>query len=190
MPEPATFQLATTDMWNTFIQPRTVDETVQLLTQYGKEARIISGGTDLIIEMERKIRAPQVIIDVSRLPNMDYVREDGDYIRLGAGVTHNQAVGTPAEIGTVSAGAAQLHPAQSAGFVGHSPPHTVRPLAGPHGMRSPKHELNCGALQQRRRTTAIQRRYKADQIGGRGEPAAAALRQASARWPCSPPCRA
>ncbi len=81
-------------MWNTFIQPRTVDETVQLLAQYGKEARIISGGTDLIIEMERKIRAPQVIIDVSRLPNMDYVREDGDYIRLGAGVTHNQAVGT------------------------------------------------------------------------------------------------
>ncbi len=82
-------------MWETFIQPRTVDETVQLLSQYGKEARLINGGTDLIIEMERKIRAPRVVIDVSRLPGMDYIREDGDYIRLGAGVTHNQAVASP-----------------------------------------------------------------------------------------------
>jgi xanthine dehydrogenase iron-sulfur cluster and FAD-binding subunit A len=80
-------------MWDTFIQPRTVDETVQLLAQYGRDARIINGGTDLIIEMERKLRAPRVVIDVSRLPNMDYIREDGDYVRLGAGVTHNQVVG-------------------------------------------------------------------------------------------------
>lgn len=79
-------------MWETFIQPRTIDETVKLLAQYGQEARIINGGTDLIVEIERKIRAPRVVIDVSRLPNMDYIREDGDYIRLGAGVTHNQVV--------------------------------------------------------------------------------------------------
>jgi xanthine dehydrogenase iron-sulfur cluster and FAD-binding subunit A len=80
-------------MWDTYIQPRTIEETVQLLAQHGKGARIINGGTDLIIEIERKIRAPQVVIDVSRLPNMDYIREEGDYIRVGAGVTHNQAVG-------------------------------------------------------------------------------------------------
>jgi xanthine dehydrogenase iron-sulfur cluster and FAD-binding subunit A len=65
------------------------------LAQYGKDARIINGGTDLIIEMERRLRTPQVVIDVSRLPNMDYIREDGDYIRLGAGVSHNQVVGAP-----------------------------------------------------------------------------------------------
>ncbi|MGB8648528.1 MAG: FAD binding domain-containing protein [Anaerolineae bacterium] len=79
-------------MWETFIQPRTVDETVQLLAQYGANARIINGGTDLLIELERKIRAPQAVIDISRLPNMDYIREDGDYVRIGPGVTHNQAV--------------------------------------------------------------------------------------------------
>ena len=82
-------------MWTTFIQPRTVDETLRLLAQYGKDARIINGGTDLIIEIERKLRAPAVVIDVSRLPGLDDIREDGDSIRLGAGVTHNQAVASP-----------------------------------------------------------------------------------------------
>jgi xanthine dehydrogenase iron-sulfur cluster and FAD-binding subunit A len=81
-------------MWDTYIQPRTVEETVRLLAQYGKDARLINGGTDLIIEIERKLRAPRIVIDVSRLPGMDYIREDGDYIRLGAGVTHNQVVGS------------------------------------------------------------------------------------------------
>lgn len=81
-------------MWTTYIQPRSIDETLQLLKQYGQKARIVNGGTDLIIEIERKIRTPDVVIDVSRLPNLDYIHEDGDYIRLGAGVTHNQAVGS------------------------------------------------------------------------------------------------
>ncbi len=81
-------------MWDAYIQPRTIDETVQLLAQYGQDARIINGGTDLLIEIERKIRTPSVLIDASRLPGMDYIREDGDYVRLGAGVTHNQVVGS------------------------------------------------------------------------------------------------
>lgn len=82
-------------MWDTFIQPRSIDETVRLLAQHGPGARIINGGTDLLIEIERKIRVPRIVIDVSRLPNMDAIREEGDYIRLGAGVTHNQAVASP-----------------------------------------------------------------------------------------------
>lgn len=81
-------------MWQTFIQPRTVDETVQLLAQYGAAARIINGGTDLLIEIERKIRSPQVLIDISRVPELDTIREDGDHIRLGPSVTHNQVVGS------------------------------------------------------------------------------------------------
>ncbi len=81
-------------MWEKFIQPKSVDETVQLLAQYGKDARILNGGTDLIIEIERKIRSPRVILDVSRLPGINDLREDNGFIRLGAGVTHNQVVGS------------------------------------------------------------------------------------------------
>lgn len=82
-------------MWQTYVQPRTIDESVQLLAQYGAEARIINGGTDLLIEIDRKIRSPKVLIDISRVPGLDTIREDGDYLRLGPGVTHNQVVGSP-----------------------------------------------------------------------------------------------
>lgn len=80
-------------MWNTYIQPRTIDETLDLLAQHAPNARLVNGGTDLLIEIERKIRAPQVVIDVSRIPGLDAIRfEDGTF-HLGAGVTHNQVVG-------------------------------------------------------------------------------------------------
>lgn len=81
-------------MWNLFIQPRTTPETLELLSQYGADARIVNGGTDLLIEIERKIRNPQVIIDISRVPGLDTIREDGDYVRLGPSVTHNQVAGS------------------------------------------------------------------------------------------------
>jgi xanthine dehydrogenase iron-sulfur cluster and FAD-binding subunit A len=79
-------------MWQTIFQPGTVDEAVQVLDKYGKEARIINGGTDLLIEIERKVRAPSVVIDVSRIPALDEIRLEDDTFHLGAGVTHNQVV--------------------------------------------------------------------------------------------------
>ncbi len=81
-------------MWHTFIQPRTVDETLELLAKQGSDARIINGGTDLLIEIERKIRTPSVVIDVSRIPGLDEINYSDGTFHLGAGVTHNQVVGS------------------------------------------------------------------------------------------------
>ncbi len=80
-------------MWETFITATAVDQVLELLAQHGRDARIINGGTDLLIEIERKVRTPKVVIDVSRVPELDTIRfEDGTF-HLGAGVTHNQVVG-------------------------------------------------------------------------------------------------
>src|SRR4030067_257825 len=80
-------------MWDKYFTATSVKDALDLLAQYGKEARIINGGTDLLIEIERKLRAPSVVIDVSRIPALDEIRfEDGTF-RLGASVTHNQVVG-------------------------------------------------------------------------------------------------
>ena len=79
-------------MWQTYFQPRSVGEAVELLSQHGVDARIINGGTDLIFDLEHHLRTPRVLIDVSRIPGLDYIRADGDYVRLGASVTLDQAI--------------------------------------------------------------------------------------------------
>jgi carbon-monoxide dehydrogenase medium subunit len=80
-------------MWQSYFQPTSVDETLALLAQHGKNARLINGGTDLILEIERKLRTPAVVIDVSRVAGLEQIREENGTFRLGAGVTHNQVVG-------------------------------------------------------------------------------------------------
>lgn len=80
-------------MWTTYITPHTLDETLDLLAQHGQNSRLVNGGTDLLIEIERKIPSPQVMIDVSRLPGLNEIRMENGQFHLGAGVTHNQVVG-------------------------------------------------------------------------------------------------
>lgn len=82
-------------MWDTFYTPRSLDETLQLLADHREEARLVAGGTDLIVEIERKVRSPKVVIDISRLPNLDRItQDDSKHIHLGPLVTHNQVVGS------------------------------------------------------------------------------------------------
>lgn len=83
-------------MWETYFTPATLDEAIQLLAEYKEAARIIAGGTDIIIELERKLR-PNVhcLIDITRIPGLDEILlgEDG-LIHLGPLVTHNHAAGS------------------------------------------------------------------------------------------------
>lgn len=83
-------------MWKHYYTVTSIGEALQLLAEYGPKARLIAGGTDLLIELERHLR-PEVetLIDISRLPNLDSIRRYGAEIRLGALVTHNQVVASP-----------------------------------------------------------------------------------------------
>jgi len=79
-------------MWNDYIQPTSIEETLSCLRKYNPDARIINGGTDIILEVERKIRQPSVLIDISRVQGLDKIWKDNGWIHIGASVTHNQAV--------------------------------------------------------------------------------------------------
>ena len=86
-------------MWQEYHMPRTLEEALRLLAEYGAEARIVAGGTDLLVELGRRVAdepgAPPVraLIDVTRVAGLDRVwLDDGGWIHVGPTVTHNQAV--------------------------------------------------------------------------------------------------
>jgi carbon-monoxide dehydrogenase medium subunit len=80
-------------MWKHYYTVTSVAEALHLLAEHGAKARLVAGGTDILIELERKLRPDvETLIDISRLPNMDAIQRHGDDIRLGALVTHNQVV--------------------------------------------------------------------------------------------------
>ncbi len=62
-----------------YLCPHTVDEALSLLSRYKGRARLIAGGTDLIPKLKRRaVKAPEYIIDLKGIPELDYIRYDGD----------------------------------------------------------------------------------------------------------------
>jgi carbon-monoxide dehydrogenase medium subunit len=78
-------------MWHEYYNAATTDEAIRLLGEYGESARIVAGGTDLILELERGVRRGiHTLIDITRIPGLDQITLDEDgVIHLGPMVTHN-----------------------------------------------------------------------------------------------------
>lgn len=80
-------------MWKQVIGVASAEEAVALLAEHGPSARVMAGGTDLLIEIERGVRSGiETIIDISRAAGLADIALDGGYLRLGALVTHNDVV--------------------------------------------------------------------------------------------------
>ena len=81
-------------MWQNYINATSIDEVVKILAQKKESARVVAGGTDLILELERGVRkGVDTLIDVSRIPNLDQITLDkDDVVHIGAMVTHNDCV--------------------------------------------------------------------------------------------------
>jgi len=84
-------------MWKNYIMVGSLEEAVTALADGGPHARIIAGGTDLILEIKRD-RRPGIdtIIDISKIPGLDTITEDeNSVIHIGPLVTHHHIVASP-----------------------------------------------------------------------------------------------
>ena len=77
------------------IAPATVDDTVALLAEL-PSARVVAGGTDLLVELDRRVGPhTDVLVDITRVQGLGDIELVDGRVRLGALVTHNQAATHP-----------------------------------------------------------------------------------------------
>jgi carbon-monoxide dehydrogenase medium subunit len=79
-------------MWHDYFQPTTLTAALTLLQQHAAHARLVAGGTNLMVELQHSGPHPGVIIDISRVSELHYLRHSGARLALGALVTHNDVL--------------------------------------------------------------------------------------------------
>ena len=68
-----------------------VEHAIELLAQYGEDARPLAGGHSLIPLMRLRLAVPTALIDLGRLDDLRYVRDEGDHLAIGA-LTHHRDI--------------------------------------------------------------------------------------------------
>ncbi len=74
-----------------YADPRTVDEVVSLLREHEGDAKILAGGQSLVPLLNMRLARPGIIVDIGKLAGLDYIRDDGDALAIGA-VTSQRSI--------------------------------------------------------------------------------------------------
>ena len=65
-----------------------VSEALSMLAEYGDDAKILAGGHSLIPLMKLRLASPSVLIDVAKIRELSYIRDEGDHVAVGALTRH------------------------------------------------------------------------------------------------------
>jgi CO/xanthine dehydrogenase FAD-binding subunit len=78
-----------------YVAAKNIDHAVDLLGKHGAAAKILAGGTDLLVELESAAHSPKIIIDISRATELKGIAMTEGGLRIGALVTHGEIMGSP-----------------------------------------------------------------------------------------------
>jgi carbon-monoxide dehydrogenase medium subunit len=67
-----------------YFSPRALDDALALLVRLGPEAKILSGGQSLIPMMKLRLASPPYVVDINRIPDLNYVSQSNGHLRIGA----------------------------------------------------------------------------------------------------------
>ena len=73
-----------------YFAPHSLDEAVRFLRDHKDDVKILSGGQSLLPLMKMRLSKPGFVVDIGRIPGLDGIAEEDNYLVLGALVTHAQ----------------------------------------------------------------------------------------------------
>jgi CO/xanthine dehydrogenase FAD-binding subunit len=120
-----------------YLCPATLSEAVDYLSEYGEEAKILSGGQSLIPLMNMRLSTPGYLIDLGRLKELQYIREENNEIVIGATTRHIDVEKSP----LVKERCPLLH--QAIQYVGHLQIRHRGTIGGSIAHADPSAELPC-----------------------------------------------
>ena len=75
-----------------YFEPKTIEEACHLLSKFKNKAKILAGGTDLLIQMKREAIHPQSLVNIKKIDNLNYILSQDNLLRIGALVTHKELI--------------------------------------------------------------------------------------------------
>jgi len=78
-----------------YLRPKNLEEALNLLDKYGEQAKLLAGGTDLIVKMKDRVIEPKYIIDLSNLKELRFISKENGVIRVGALTTLREIETSP-----------------------------------------------------------------------------------------------
>jgi carbon-monoxide dehydrogenase medium subunit len=79
-----------------YVKPKTLQQAIDLLAEHRGKARILAGGTDLLVKMKQKLLAPEILVDIKAIPGLERIEyRDGKGMRIGALATIREITTSP-----------------------------------------------------------------------------------------------
>lgn len=72
-----------------YVVPRSLSEAVAELVKHGEEGKVLAGGHSLIPLMKLRLATPSFLVDIGRINNLSYIREEDGHVAIGALTTHH-----------------------------------------------------------------------------------------------------
>jgi aerobic carbon-monoxide dehydrogenase medium subunit len=72
-----------------YVRVGSAEEAVAALGEHGEDAKLLAGGHSLLPLMKLRLATPSVLIDIGRIDELSYIREDGDHVAIGALTRHH-----------------------------------------------------------------------------------------------------
>ena len=67
-----------------YYEPKSLNEAIEILSKYGSDAKILAGGTDLLILIKMGVLKPRCIVNIKKISDLYGIREQGDQLIIGA----------------------------------------------------------------------------------------------------------